>query len=544
MIADILVELAWKSTIVAAAVVALLAVMRRQEAQNRAAIGGLGVALLLLLPLVVLVLALSPVTGFGVVAPMAAAEAPMPLAFEPGATMLPFSAAPEAAAADPWMSTEGILASIWGAGAIFVLLRLAAGLVTLHRWTERAEVVRSPAWQSLLRTSGVPESTLLLVSADVAAPLSWGWRMPVILIDRETLVQTHEAEAVIAHEAAHLTRGDWPRLLAARLVVALFWFNPLVWLLERLYLQAVEESADAEATRKVAPAHYAQVLLNTARNAAVPLGANSMTSGALSKRIREVLRSRGPSRWSTAWRVGALASVAAVAAPVAAIELVRPSAPVAPTTPVAVPAPPAPMAPAAPATPVAMAAAMAPVTPVAPMPPVAPAAPAPRADDLAAIGAALAAAQAGAATGISEAEREALRVAAAEAARAAREAGAHARVVARDAHQIAARAQAEARVAMANARVQMRRGADDMERGAIDMRRGAAQMREEARRLRDPAYRAQQIARARERGDHVPTDQELIDAIPKMEEGARRMDEGVEQMREGARKMRQQAANE
>ena len=66
MIADILVELAWKSTIVAAAVVALLAVMRRQEAINRAAIGGLGISLLLLLPMVVLVLALSPLSGFGI----------------------------------------------------------------------------------------------------------------------------------------------------------------------------------------------------------------------------------------------------------------------------------------------------------------------------------------------------------------------------------------------------------------------------------------------------------------------------------------------
>ena len=97
---------------------------------------------------------------------------------------------------------------------------------------------------------------------------------------------------------------------------------------------------------------------------------------------------------------------------------------------------------------------------------------------------------------------------------------------------------------------EMLRGADEMDRGAIEMQRGAAQMREEARKLRDPAYRAKVIAEARENkgnwggmkwNNKVPTDQELIDAIPKMEDGARRMDEGVEQMRRGAARMRESA---
>ncbi len=75
-------------------------------------------------------------------------------------------------------------------------------------------------------------------------------------------------------------------------------------------------------------------------------------------------------------------------------------------------------------------------------------------------------------------------------------------------------------------------------------------MREKARMLRDPAYRAKVIAEARENkgrwggmswNNKVPTEQELIDAIPKMEEGARKMDEGVEKMRQGAAQMRESA---
>ncbi|TMJ22792.1 MAG: hypothetical protein E6G95_20510 [Alphaproteobacteria bacterium] len=91
-----------------------------------------------------------------------------------------------------------------------------------------------------------------------------------------------------------------------------------------------------------------------------------------------------------------------------------------------------------------------------------------------------------------------------------------------------------------------------MERGAVQMKQGAAQMRDEARKLRDPAYRAKVIAEAKANADagkwkganwsyKVPTDQELIDAIPKMEEGARNMDAGVDDMRRNAKTMREEA---
>ena len=134
--------------------------------------------------------------------------------------------------------------------------------------------------------------------------------------------------------------------------------------------------------------------------------------------------------------------------------------------------------------------------------------------------------------------------------RASEEMRAQSVIIARDSQVIAERARAEVAVAMANSRQAMLRGADEMERGAIEMRNGAAKMREEARKLRDPAYRAKVIAEARENAGKwnsskwnykIPTDQELIDAIPKMEEGARKMDAGVENMRQGARRMRESA---
>ena len=101
-----------------------------------------------------------------------------------------------------------------------------------------------------------------MVSDAVPSPLSWGWRNPVILIDPDTLDEPEEAAAILAHEIAHVARRDWPVLMLTRIAATLFWFNPLVWLLEREVVQQAEEAADCEAARCVEPARYARTLLS------------------------------------------------------------------------------------------------------------------------------------------------------------------------------------------------------------------------------------------------------------------------------------------
>ena len=540
MIADILFEVAWKSMIVAPCVVALLIVMARQAPANRVAVAGLGFGALLLLPAAVAAVAAFPLPAFQLTAPAPSAAIPMAMLAD-----LPMVAAAQPAAAEPQYSPAQLAVALWLAGALAMVGRLGAGLFTLRQWAKGGSLAEYPAFNRLIVGGRLPAGTRVLVSDDISAPLSFGWRRPVIMIDGSTLADLHHAEAVVAHEAAHIARGDWPRLIAARLVVALFWFNPFVWLLERLYLQDVEEAADAEATRLVEPARYAQALLNVARHSAAPLAANSIASGMLAQRIRKVLSGRSGSRWDRTWRAGALAGLAMVAAPIAIVQVVAPAVSSASPAPLPAVAPvaKASLAAAAPA-PVAVPALAAPVA-IAPQAPAAPGVAAPTAPVAAAVALAQTAAVAPDAPEAPIIDREEMdRVR-----RAADEMRAQSQIIARDSRKIAERAQAEVAVAMASARQEMLRGADEMDRGAIEMRRGAAQMREEARKLRDPAYRAKVIAEARENqsrwgnkwGNKIPTDQELVDAIPKMEDGARKMDEGVEKMRQGAAKMRESA---
>ena len=111
----------------------------------------------------------------------------------------------------------------------------------------RARSRRPNGASALARAGGDSLGIRLLACEDASSPLSWGLRRPVILLDRDTLRTPEEADAILAHEVAHVARRDWPSLILSRLAVALFWFNPLVWRLDREVAQQAEEAADSDA---------------------------------------------------------------------------------------------------------------------------------------------------------------------------------------------------------------------------------------------------------------------------------------------------------
>jgi beta-lactamase regulating signal transducer with metallopeptidase domain len=449
-----------------------------------------------------------------------------------------------------------ILALLYFGGLAFAAARLLGGLSTLRRWTSRAETVSCPRWtQALERVSG-GAAVQLRIATEVEAPLSWGWRRPVILIDAEAYERAGDADAILAHEMAHVVRRDWPALMLSRVAAALFWFNPLVWLLGRSFVRHAEEAADCEALAQVEPTHYAQVLLGCASHAgrrAIP--ANSIATSHLSKRVQAILQGSGRAIPSGSWAcVATIVGCLALAGPVSAMKLipgvaakaVESLAPMAPKTaaivrqmiePVqaALPSPqPSPAAAKAPEAPVAAAAAAAPKPVSAPDDvPLSFAAAEPVSPKPAPLLLAALAAPAKAAAPVQRDERDSYEAA-------MREAQAANAELARAAERVARASEAAAAIARRQARQSMAQGALDMEKGAENMKQGARNMAEEAVRLRDPAYREQQIARDALRGRTV-THQQLIDAIPQLEKGSREMIIGAEEMRRGAEQMRRSA---
>jgi hypothetical protein len=174
---------------------------------------------------------------------------------------------------------------------------------------------------------GFKHGTALLTSDELASPISWGLMRPVILLNSRAVEASGEAEAIIAHELAHVARMDWVKLLLARVATALFWFNPLVWVLAREAHQLREETADdAVLAADISDTDYAQLLVGVARHECpgLLLGAHGVapSKSSLARRVARVLDGqsvRGPAARSFA--MGVFVGAVLVAAPLAALTL-------------------------------------------------------------------------------------------------------------------------------------------------------------------------------------------------------------------------------
>lgn len=326
-----LLTLAAKSLLIAGATLVLLRLIRRRSAADRSFVAHIGLAALALLPLAMLLLprltietALVP-AGPSLQPAVPAAMLPATTEASSSAAMFPGASVPAAAASVDW--------PFWAyavpAGLLLLLTLIAlARLVALK---SRATVLVEPHWLTALaraqRRMGFKHGTALLTSNALSSPISWGLMRPVILLNDDAANARGEAEAIIAHELAHVAGRDWLKLLLSRVTVAIFWFNPLVWLLAREAHQLREEAADdAVLASDVEDTDYARLLVGIARHECrgLLIGAHGVAParGSLARRVARVLDTRsvrGPVARSFA--AGVFVGAAALAAPLAAVTL-------------------------------------------------------------------------------------------------------------------------------------------------------------------------------------------------------------------------------
>jgi bla regulator protein BlaR1 len=338
---SVLIAIALKSLLVAGLTLGLLALMKHRSAAERSWIAHIGLLALVIMAFAPLVLPSWNVAAPALFSSEPASEAPaqtgVPIAMTAAA---PFDA-PSAVAAPtpsrtpapvrPKISAAAAASAIYAVPAAILLLITLLALARLIALRARAEVLVDGHWLSALaraqRRMGFKHGTALLTSNELASPISWGLMRPVILLNQRAVEASDEAEAIIAHELAHVARMDWVKLLLARLATALFWFNPLVWALAREAHQLREEAADdAVLAADIADTDYAQLLVGVARHECpgLLLGAHGVapSKSSLARRVARVLDGksvRGPVARS--FTIGVFAGAVLVAAPLAALTL-------------------------------------------------------------------------------------------------------------------------------------------------------------------------------------------------------------------------------
>ena len=139
--------------------------------------------------------------------------------------------------------------AFWLVGAAMVLISMAVGQLRLRQFSRNAQSLRDANWTQLLEeaceTLRLRRAVTLLQSADNLMPLTWGWWRPVVLLPAEAAHWPAERRRVVLlHELAHVKRWDCLTQLVARIVCALYWFNPLVWLAARQMCVERERACD------------------------------------------------------------------------------------------------------------------------------------------------------------------------------------------------------------------------------------------------------------------------------------------------------------
>jgi len=334
----VLIAIALKSLLIAGVALGLLALMKQRSAAERSWVAHIGLLALVMLALAPLVLPSwtieAPSLLGHVTTPQSEAGSPV-VASVSASTPAIASSQPIGQVSQPSrvsLSTTAATMALYAVPAAILLFITLLALARLIALMARAEVLVDGHWLSALaraqRRMGFKHGTALLTSNELSSPISWGVIRPVILLNTRAVEASTEAEAIIAHELAHVARLDWAKLLLGRVATALFWFNPLVWMLAREAHQLREETADdAVLAADIADTDYAQLLVGVARHECpgLLLGAHGVapSKSSLARRVARVLDGksvRGPVARSFA--AGVLVGAVMIAAPLAAFTLV------------------------------------------------------------------------------------------------------------------------------------------------------------------------------------------------------------------------------
>ena len=212
-----------------------------------------------------------------------------------------------------WPGVAVVLFAVWAIGAAALLVRLGHGVWEARRVRAASGVLCDAAWQASLRAlqeHGRP-AVELRVGDELRAPVVVGVWRPAVIVPREMLgMSATGRRSLLAHELAHVVRGDVLLLMVGAVGRAIYWVSPLAWTaLRRLRARAEDAADDAVLQAGVPSSSYAAQLVSVAR--AQLERAGRVAAGGLRARVGAVLdvrRVRGSARvrrWGLPRLVGA-----------------------------------------------------------------------------------------------------------------------------------------------------------------------------------------------------------------------------------------------
>ncbi|WP_078393483.1 M56 family metallopeptidase [Shouchella patagoniensis] len=197
--------------------------------------------------------------------------------------------------------------SIWLIGVITVSLFFIVSYLRFYKEFQTAiPIINNSYLNEWLRDHKLMRHIQISVSDRITTPLTYKLFKPVIIFPKSTDWSDEKSiQFVLAHEYVHIKRMDvlWKGILTV--ILALHWFNPLVWVMYYLVNRDIELSCDEKVIRQFgdeAKSEYALSLINMAEKIkkVTPL-CNNFSKDGVEERIVSIMKLKKTSILSIAF---------------------------------------------------------------------------------------------------------------------------------------------------------------------------------------------------------------------------------------------------
>lgn len=196
-----------------------------------------------------------------------------------------------------WDAVKGlILVVLWGIGIAGVGGYFLISMVRCRYMLATALPLEGhPEAECWLEGHTLRRKVRLYVSDQISTPLTYGTFRPKILLPKNMdFSDTRQLEFILAHELHHIQQFDTLWKLASTVALCIHWFNPLVWVMNRLLNQDLEFACDEAVLRRYGKASrqgYAMSLIQMAERNSFPSPlCSSFSKNTLEERIRSIMK--------------------------------------------------------------------------------------------------------------------------------------------------------------------------------------------------------------------------------------------------------------
>ena len=166
---------------------------------------------------------------------------------------------------------EAVIVMLWLTGIIYFLARVVIGKFGIMRMWNDARVIENSGIRKTLKSvsceSGIHRNIQVLTSPSCRVPFTYGTFKPIILLPPGAASWPVERlRSVLIHELAHVKRLDSLTQQFARIVCAIFWFIPTVWIAySHLHIEQEKSCDECAVDRGIEAAQYARHILDVVR---------------------------------------------------------------------------------------------------------------------------------------------------------------------------------------------------------------------------------------------------------------------------------------